>query len=370
MTKIRLAFLLALSVSLLACSSSDDPDPEVVEIPTGIGATNEGTQEELVYASKRLQEAGIYSVAKENLEALKNNFPQGPYVEFAEIKMADSEFSIRKYSEAAIMYEDFIKDHPSSSAVPYALLKAARSYQLSSRGIGRDTEPLAKAAENYQKLKEEYPDSPYTEAAEKFRTKALSDLAETQKLIMDYYQRQGKTKAYEARKAEFDAEWASLIKSEDELEADLTNTSIAAEGIEPVAESKTVVLAAITHDAEARASMKANQGKHGSPIRRTIPANSPLVQQVKCISEGKPRAAIYFTKALSTEFSNKLGKLESSNGKISLELPAIATRSISVDCLKTKDLRISTDGKLELDYEDSVQVMSLQHPDRLLFLLN
>ena len=343
----------------------DDPEPEEVsEIPTKIGATNDGSQEELIYASKRLYESGIYSVSKENLEALKNNYPEGPYVEFAEIKVADSEFAIRNYPEAAIMYEEFIKDHPSSSSVPYAILRAGRSHQLSSRGVGRDSEPMAKAAEYYNSIISDYPDSPYVEAATKYRDKALSDLAESEKLIMEYYKGQGKEAAYEARKSEFENKWAKLIRTEEELEMASLSKNTVPEGVIAETESPEEVLVAKTYKDSTRASMRPK----GDDKSSVIPAKTPRIQQVKCLTEGKQRASIYFTKALDQKFSNELGKLEPENGKITLNLPAMSTRPIAIDCLAEKDLKINTLGKLELRSDYPVSTMVLKHPDRLLIL--
>ena len=369
MSRYILFSLLAISISLSGCWGSDDPEPEeVAEIPTGIGNVTDGSQEELIYASKRLYESGIYSISKENLEALKNNYPEGPYVEFAEIKVADSEFAIRNYSESAILYEEFVKDHPSSQTVPYAILRAGRSHQLSSRGVGRDSEPMAKAAEYYGTILSDYPDSPYVEAATRYREKALSDLAESEKLIMEYYKGLGKEAAYEARKAEFEDKWAALIKTEEELEAAALVKNTVPEGIVAETESPEKVLLASTYKDSARASMRPKKGSNNSAA--SAPANRPRIQQVKCLTQGKKRANIYFTKALDRKFNNELGKLEPKNGKITLNLPAMATRPIAVDCLAEKDLKINTLGKLELRSETSVSTMVLKHPDRLLILFD
>lgn len=364
--ELSILFLIVTCVSI-SCSSSSDPEPEeIAEVPTGIGNVNDGSQEELIYASKRLYESGIYSVSKENLEALKNNYPEGPYVEFAEIKLADASFEVRDYEESAIMYEDFIKNHPVSPSIPYAILRAGRSHQLSSRGVGRDSEPMAKASEHYTNLVTNYPDSAYVGAATKYREKALSDLAKSEKLIMEYYKNQGKDAAYEARKTEFEEKWANLVRKDEDLETTTIEAKSAPDGQLAKHESNEQILT--SNDLLAK--QQNSNSKYVSDSYAHGLENFPNIQQVKCLTEGKQRASIFFTNSLDYEFESQLKDLEPVDGVITLKLPARSSRPISIDCLANNDLKIGTDGKLQLKYDSSVSTMVLKHPDRLLILFN
>ena len=127
-----------LALTSLACSSSVDriePD-DAVEL-TALELDLDLSEQELFEQGKRMYAAGLYALAQQSFERLRNGYPFGAYAEFAEVKIADCHSLLNEHDTAALLYEDFVKEHPASLAAPYALARAGRSQQLRPQQAGR-----------------------------------------------------------------------------------------------------------------------------------------------------------------------------------------------------------------------------------------
>lgn len=215
-------YLLLLFVYLLAlpgCSTSKDGT--ATELQPEKDAVVDGTEDELLQKGKEMYAAGRYVLAKDTFHSLRQAFPLGPYAEFADIKAADSQFALAFYDEAAVHYEEILKDRPSTKAADYILLMAGRSNQLANKGTGRDPKSLERARQFYERLIREYPSSMYADTAKNFLTETLTSLAEHHEQVLDYYSRSGNEDAYETRKKEFEQEWLGhLARVEEEEDED------------------------------------------------------------------------------------------------------------------------------------------------------
>ena len=98
----------------------------------------------------------------------------------------------------------------------------------------------------------------------------------------------------------------------------------------------------------------------------------PRIEEVKCESagSGKPRVFIHFNKPLDEAFVDRLSRVESSGGVLTLRLPAMSAADFTKDCFGGGDLSVGTDGRVELKTDKSGRVMSLRNPDRLLIILD
>jgi outer membrane protein assembly factor BamD len=167
------SLLLLILLAFSSCSSSSAPDPDSEQDAKEIKAKTKSSLDlpelELFSNAKRQYQSGLYSVSRESFGAIKDNYPTGPYAEYSELKVADTHFENSDYQSAGLAYEEFTKNRPASSALAYAFLRAARSFELASAGIGRDPTPLQKALELYNSLIENYPNSVYTPAAKYYR---------------------------------------------------------------------------------------------------------------------------------------------------------------------------------------------------------
>ena len=180
-------------VILSACwsSSSSSPEGEAKELTAKDSTETEDLPEpELIHTSKQMYEARMFSLARSNLQNLKDRYPLGAHAVFAEIKLADSYFYNGEYNDAAKFYEAFLKNYPGSIDAAYVELQAARSHLASSRGTGRDREPLERALTLYDGVVSHYPGTSYASSADRERAPVIQQLAEYDQFILDFYRKQ------------------------------------------------------------------------------------------------------------------------------------------------------------------------------------
>jgi outer membrane assembly lipoprotein YfiO len=205
---------LAACVILSACwsSSSSGPDGEAKELTAKDSTETEDLPEpELIHTSKQMYEARMFSLARSNLQSLKDRYPMGAHAAFAEIKLADSYFYNGEYNEAAKFYEAFLKNYPGSVDAPYVELQAARSHLASARGTGRDREPLERAITLYDGVVSHYPGTSYASTAERERVPVIQQLAEYDQFIIDFYKQQENEAAVRVREKQFKERWGSRL---------------------------------------------------------------------------------------------------------------------------------------------------------------
>jgi outer membrane assembly lipoprotein YfiO len=197
----------------LGCSSKSsdvEPEPEAKEIKTDKDTpSTDASEAELIKLSKKLYQVGMFSVARDPLASLKDRYPLGAYASFAELKHADSFFFNREYNEAAKAYENIIKNSPASPEIPYVKLQAARSHVASARDAGRDRKPWERGLEIYDELVSVYSGTAYGEVASEERAKVVEELSSYDRVIVEFYRKQGNLAAVEAREKQFNERWGS-----------------------------------------------------------------------------------------------------------------------------------------------------------------
>jgi outer membrane assembly lipoprotein YfiO len=214
-TRGSLSILLALCT---ACASTSEPsppsaDPEAKEIKAKDAIDDtEGPEADIFAEAKRLYEARMYSIARNNFQSIKDRFPLGAHANFAEIKIADCYYFNSEYNEAAKFYEGYLKNYPASPNIPYVELQAARAHVNSSSGTGRDRFPLERALAIFDGMVEKYPGTAYGHAAERERAPVVQHLAEYDRLIIDFYRHRENTAAVEAREKLFNERWAARLE--------------------------------------------------------------------------------------------------------------------------------------------------------------
>src|SRR5512136_704220 len=77
--------------------------------------------EALYQEGVQFYQKGDYDKAIEVFQALKEEHPLSKYAILAEIGIADSYFSDKKYGDAEANYVDFTNLHPTNSNLPYAM---------------------------------------------------------------------------------------------------------------------------------------------------------------------------------------------------------------------------------------------------------
>ncbi len=183
--------LMVLAFSIFGgCGSSSSEITGPREVVKASLPVADESERELLTQAQQHYERGLYSVARERFQTLRNSYPDGVFAEYALLKVADSHFFAGAFSEAVPAYEEYVTTYPGASAVPYAIYQQARSSMVSIKGAGRDTAPIERAVELLDKLRASYPNSPFAKQAIEFKNEALEILATQDHMIGSFYEKQ------------------------------------------------------------------------------------------------------------------------------------------------------------------------------------
>jgi outer membrane protein assembly factor BamD len=129
--------------------------------------TIDKTAEQLALSGMAKLEKKDYDKAIEEFKKLKEHYPYSKYAILAELKLGDAYFGNRKFNEAAMAYEEFIRLHPRNEVVPYVLYQVGMSHFLTFTNIYRDPEETKTAMQAFEKVIQNFPKSEYAAKSEK-----------------------------------------------------------------------------------------------------------------------------------------------------------------------------------------------------------
>ncbi len=342
---LRFVSTFCLCCALSACSSKKADEPKELEDPSvkeALEISLDTPETTLLANGKKYFNTGLYSLARQNFEALRTGYPLSQYVEFAEIKIADCLFEGSEYVEASKAYEDFVKARPASEAYPYMLFRAARSHHLSHRGVGRDTAPLDKALELYNRALTENPDSAYAESAKLYRSEVVTALAAHDERILKFYEKQNRTAAVTARKKMYEEKWVPVIQQ----------TTYTPAAHEPAKEVE--LLPPVTSKAVTR-----------STKGESIPLQGRLLK-IECTNSGARGVFVHFdreTPLLSAYRASQ--RLPVRDGLITLAMPGISAPEQTSNCFAEGDLTLSKEGAISIRSQVAGSAIALNNPPRL-----
>jgi len=105
------------------------------------------------------------------------------------MKRAESFFDKEEYHEAVIEYQHFLDLHRIHVLAPYAQFRLGESFMKLSPWVDRDSEPIYKALEAFEKLRREFPGSRYDTAAVERIHACHEFIAQTHFMIGEFYYR-------------------------------------------------------------------------------------------------------------------------------------------------------------------------------------
>ena len=186
----RLSILLlwGLLASLAGCfpfSGGETGDMKAFDTPAQVLATEAET----------LYRDGEYDDAAELYQQIKDRFPYSRFALLADLRVGDAYRKAKRYEEAVLAYDDFIRLHPKNEAVPYALYQMGMVYHDQMLTPDRDPTFARKAAETFQRLTQRFPNSEWTAKAQPRWQEAMAQLAGHDFFVGEFYFR---TKHYEA----------------------------------------------------------------------------------------------------------------------------------------------------------------------------
>ena len=102
--------------------------------------------------------------------------------------IADSHFKLKQYPEAAAVYDQFVRLHPTHPKVDFAQYRVGLCYwKEAPEEVDREQEFTAKAIEIWEEMIEMYPQSKYKAEAQTNVQLGLRRLAEADAFIAEFY---------------------------------------------------------------------------------------------------------------------------------------------------------------------------------------
>jgi outer membrane assembly lipoprotein YfiO len=303
----------------------------------------------------------MYSVARDSFSSLKDRYPLGAYATFAEVKLADTYFFNREFNEAAKSYESFLKNFPGHVNSPYVKLQAARSHIASSRGGGRDRQPLERGLTLFDELIKEHPNTAYAQLARQERGPVAQQLASYDSEIIDFYRKLGNTAAVKDREQKFQARWGSLPQSDEQVE------STASAHTQTALSDLSVVASVEPSQSTVQASLELQPSANQEAVSQ-LREGAIVVQSVTCRTEGIPFGAIEVTQVPAalreTEIEPRLVSPE--NGVIILSGLDLTARRERFNCFSVEDVEVRSNGDLAISSANPLNVSVIDNPPRIL----
>lgn len=192
------ALALALMTAATGLSGCATLDTMLGWVGFGEGSTPE-TPEALAMEGMNDFNRGKYSAALKRFVEIKDRFPFSEVALLAELKAADSNYHMEKFSEAKTLYEEFEANHPTNEAVPYVLFQIGMCYYGQIGTYDRDPGSAMNAVQAFGRLNRSYPQSPYfVEASARIRA-ARDFLAQHEFYVATFYVRSDEDKQAQGR---------------------------------------------------------------------------------------------------------------------------------------------------------------------------
>jgi outer membrane protein assembly factor BamD len=178
--KLLKLFILIVLLSLPACSNKTIGQSELKNISAL-------PEEELFEKAQDAYEDHLYKVAMRYWNEFLESYPLSVYARYVELKIADTNFATSEFNIAASNYQEYAKNYPNSEAAAYALFQVGFCRIKSYTDQTRDQTPLDSAIEDFNKLLEEYPNSPYSTQARIFIARSNELLADYEAQVILFY---------------------------------------------------------------------------------------------------------------------------------------------------------------------------------------
>lgn len=185
---LRAVLLCVLCALLMACGSGryktqwDGPPKSEAE-----AAYREGVE---------MTDSGQYIDATQKFNYVRLKFPYSSrWTTLSELRLADLSFEQSRYLQAAELYAQFVKAHPTHEEVPYALLRAGDCFyeQMPSDIFllpdpwQRDLNSTRQAADAYQRFLLKYPDHEFSGKARERILEVRERLARHELFVAEFY---------------------------------------------------------------------------------------------------------------------------------------------------------------------------------------
>jgi outer membrane protein assembly factor BamD len=181
--QLRRLIALLLVAGLPACASNRDPDIALLA----------SSSDQIIWeASQEAANNRNWSAARQYFRRIIDGFPQSQYGPGARLGLADSYFTeggVGNEILAVATYREFLTLYPSHPRADYAQFMLAEAQYAQTHSPDRDQTPTRLALDEYNRLLDLYPDSPYLESSRARIMDCRQRLARSNFLVGYFYQR-------------------------------------------------------------------------------------------------------------------------------------------------------------------------------------
>lgn len=132
-----------------------------------------------------------YEIAIQRLGEFKSRFPYSKFAVEAELLLANAQYELGKYAEAAVSYEQFVKLHPKHPKVDFASFRVGESYwEDAPEEVDREQDYTLKAVNEWEKLINKMPNSPYAKKARELVKVGKRRVADSIDFVAAFYCKQ------------------------------------------------------------------------------------------------------------------------------------------------------------------------------------
>ena len=130
---------------------------------------------------------GRYKKAVEAFQRVRDEHPLSQIAILAELGIADSYFSDKKYAEAELSYADFVNLHPTNENLPYVIYQLGMCHYNQIGSIDRDQADTERAKKEFERLVARFPGSKFSFMAERMIADCRRMLGEKEFYIAHVY---------------------------------------------------------------------------------------------------------------------------------------------------------------------------------------
>lgn len=144
-------------------------------------------------------DSGLFTASRDSWMELRDGYPHSPFVELAELKIADSFFYSQDYKTAVSAYNDFQQYHKHHEAIPYVLLQIGSAHKLQYKSPMHDQTPLHEAVAAFKQLVSQFPKHQLSPIAKDEIKSCQTLLAQHERQVAEFYEKLGHEKASKRR---------------------------------------------------------------------------------------------------------------------------------------------------------------------------
>ncbi len=184
MTSMKKLFIIIILLALFAGCAPKEP-------PFNAAATFSKGEENM--------QSGEFEDARKEYQAIQEKSPDRTYDPVLMLRIADTYFGEKNYSEAQVEYQAFLNYHPVHKDAAYAQFQIAMCSYRELTSIDRDPVLNQIVIRELRKLKEKYPRSSYSEDADTYIANCLDRLAQHEFYVAKFYYKKDAYKAAAGR---------------------------------------------------------------------------------------------------------------------------------------------------------------------------